>query len=233
MGYATAMTARVKAQKNRSRTEELSDRERIAIAVGELVDRGYATMPSWRVCCSNCGWAEIGKSIGINWRDEEFPDDFKAIWWHEQGDSLAFADDAGMIPQTASFLEQLAEHEDDDDDDSWFEQHMEEAEADSIIARLTEFNTLLRPLYVHWLGNSTEIAAALRAQGLRVQVPSDDSKCIVVLPMETAFSAQAINGEVVLEIDGDEVQLSAGDTRRLIRKLTRAARLAESQMPSL
>lgn len=212
------------------REVEITDRERIAMAVGELVERGYVTMPGWTVCCSSCGWAEIGRLAGVG-RDEDLPEGFKTIWWHEQGDSYAFAENPGIIPQTNAFLEQLSEHEDDGEE--WFESHAQEAQADSVLARLTEYATLLSPLYVHWLGDSAEIAAALRAQGLRVQVPEGINKCIVVLPMEATFAARAINGEVMLEIDGDEILLTSEDARKLVRKLNRAARLAEGQMPRI
>lgn len=213
--------------RSRARGGEVSDRERIAMAVGELVQRGYLTMPPWSVCCSNCGWGEVGRMVGA---DDELPPGTKAVWWHEQNDSYAFVEDAGAIPQTAGFLDEMTGH---DDDEEWFDQHMEHAEADSILARLTEFNQLLAPLYVHWLGDALEISAALRAQGLRVVVPDDESKCIVVLPTHTSFHARPVNGEVYLEIDDNEIQMTAADARRLVRRLNRAARLAEAQMPTL
>ena len=197
------------------------------MAVGELVERGYLTMPPWSVCCSSCGWSEIGRMVGA---DDELPTDLKAVWWHEQNDSYAFAEDAGAIPQTASFMDAMAGH---DDDEAWFEKHMENAESDSILARLTEFAMLLAPLYIHWLGDKYEIVAALRAQGLRVQAPHDQTKCIVVLPAHTSFHARPVNGEVLLEIDDNEIQMTAADARKLVRRLNRAARLAETEMPTL
>jgi len=209
---------------------ELTDRERIAAAIGELVDRGYTTMPPWSVCCSNCGWAEIARRVDAP-RDD-LPQDLKTVWWHEQNDSYAFAEGAGVIPQTTAFME-ILDHIEDDEADQWLQEHAHDIEADSVLARLTEYATLRAPLYLHWLGDKNEIAAALRAQGLRVTIPFDETKCLVVLPMQTAFRARPVNGEVVLEIDDEQIQLTAEDARKLVRRLNQAARQAEQQMPHL
>ena len=64
-------------------------------------------------------------------------------------------------------------------------------------------------------------------------MPFDETKCIVVLPKQIAFRARPVNGEVVLEIDDERIQLTTQDARRLVRKLNAAARRAESQMPLL
>jgi len=218
--------------KNRSRMKA-SDRERIATAFGELVERGYLLpFAGWEVCCTNCGWAEVAKQIGISEDDEvdELPADLKTVWWHEQSDSYAFCMDGGAMPQTEEFLESIPE---DADFEEWFDEHGEEIEADSILARTTEYTMLLEPLYIHWRGDKHEIVAALRAQGLRVMAPPSDGKCIVVLPDHSTFHADPVNGEVVLHLDGDETVLTIKDARRLARALNRAVKGAQGQVPTL
>ena len=213
------------------RRTRVSDRERIAEAFGELMERGYLLpFPGWEICCTNCGWREVAHQLGMDERDDDdFPADFKTVWWHEQADSLAFCMDADAFPQTEEFAEKIPE----DDFEEWFEAHAEEAAADSIIARTTEYATLLGPLFIHWRGDSSEVAAALRARGLRVRVPDEDDKCIIVMPEHSMFHADPVNGEVMLHLDGDEFWLPVEDAKRLARKLTRAARSAEAQLPGL
>lgn len=213
------------------RRTKVSDRERIAEAFGELMDRGYLLpFPGWEICCTNCGWHEVARQLGISDSgDEELPGDLKTVWWHEQSDSYAFCMDADAIPQTEGFADQIPE----DDFEEWYIAHAEEAAADSILARTTEYATLLEPLYIHWRGDSAEIAAALRARGLRVKVPDGDDKCIVVFPDHSIFHADPVNGEVMLHLDGDEYWLPVEDAKRLARKLSRAARAAVVQMPPL
>jgi hypothetical protein len=160
---------------------------------------------------------------------EELPADLKTVWWHEQADSYAFCADLDLVPQTERFMSAVPE----DHIEEWFNAHADEAAADSVVARVSEFATLRSPLYVHWRGDKQEIAAALRAQGLRVQVPDSDSTCIAVLPARATFHAFAENGEVVLHLDGEQVLLTAADAKKLARKVGTAAREAVAQVPML
>lgn len=203
-----------------------SDRERIALALGELADRGYVLpFAAWDICCSGCGWSEIARSLGA---EDELPADFKTVWWDEQSDSYAFCDDPHFVPQTTRFLHAFAGV---DLDEKWIQDHSAEVEADSIVARMTEFSTLRSPLFLRWRGDKEEVAAALRFQGLRVQVPDDSSQCVAVLPTHTPFEVHPVNGEVMVLLDGEETQLTAEDAARLARKISRAARTARVQMP--
>lgn len=196
--------------------------------MGELGERGYLLpFAPWDMCCSGCGWAEIERRVGV---DDEFPQGFKTVWWDEQSDNYAFCDDPYFTPQTTHFMHSFAEVE---LDESWMENHSQEVEADSVVARLTEFSTLVSPLFLRWRGDKEEVAAAMRAQGLRVQVPDDPTRCVMVLPTHTAFEVQPINGEVMLLLDGEEIQLTAEDAMRLARKVSQAARKASVQMPAL
>lgn len=201
---------------------DVSDRERIAGAFGELASRGYLLpFASWEVCCASCGWTEVALQTNS---DDELPSDLKTVWWDERTDSYAFCDDADATPQTSEFM-RLHPDDDDDDDES------NEAAADSVVARLTEYAMLVAPLYLHWRGDGQEIAAALRTQGLRVQVPKTESECIVVLPTVMPVDGQAVDGEVAVLVGSHQTILTVKDARRLARKLTRAARIAETQMP--
>lgn len=198
------------------------------MAMGELAERGYLLpFAAWDVCCSGCGWTEVARQLGA---DDELPEEIKTVWWDEQSDSYAFCDDPHFVPQTTRFLHSFAEVE---LDEKWLEDHSAEVEADSIVARLTEFSTLRSPLFLRWRGDKEEVAAALRSQGLRVQVPTDSGQCVAVLPTHVAFEVQPVNGEVMLLLEGEEVQLTPEDAMRLARKVSQAARKASVQMPAL
>jgi hypothetical protein len=225
----TAMT-RAK-QETKPRHADINDRERLAQAFGELADRGYLLpFAGWDVCCPSCGWQEVAKQIGA---DEVLPGNLKTVWWHEQADSYAFCMDPSVTPQTEAFLDKMPDEDEENTIEVWLEAHAEEAAADSVLARLDDYAVLLEPLFINWRGDKNEIVAALRAQGLRVQVPDEDESCIVVLPARSVFHADPVNGEIVLHLDGDEYVLTVADAQRLAKQLNRAARRAVNQMPVL
>jgi len=202
----------------RAKSRPTTDRERIAAAMAELVGRGYGTLSPFETCCARCGWREIARQTGAI---DSLPEDIKTVWWDEIADTYAFVYDTDLVTSMVHHVHGASHGED------------RGSRADSILERLTRFTTLLAPLFVHWRGDQNEIAAALRAQGLRVQVPMVISTCIAVLPDRIDFRVQPVNGEVLFELDGEEVQLTTADARRLVRKLNRAARLAEAQFPAL
>jgi hypothetical protein len=209
---------------NRSRAREgtITDRERLATAFAELVLRGYQTIDSMAACCSSCGWATFVS-------DDNLPEDLKAIWWHSQSDSAAFMGDASAIPQTDEIWERIPDSDDYEVIDAWMEEHSDEMEMDSLVARVEVYHTLVAPLMIHWRGDATEIVAALRASGLRVVVPPDESVCIEVLPERIEFHTHAVDGEVLLHLDGHSTQMRVEEVRRLVRTLNRAARQADKQ----
>jgi hypothetical protein len=209
---------------NRSR-EHANDRERLAAALAELALRDYLIMPAaWEMCCATCGWTEIARQVGA---DGEFPEDLKTIWWHEQTDSRAFLGDADAMPQTDDFWDRLPE--DDEAALEWMEAHAEEAAADSITARLTVYNDLVDSLFLHWIGDPEEIAAALRATGLRVVVPDGPDTCFEVLPGRAHFHAAAVDGEVLVHTSNGPLHLTAAEARKLAKQVNAAAREAVAQ----
>lgn len=210
--------------KDRSRTYA-SDRERLAAALAELDGRGYLLMPAaWDVCCAGCGWTELARQVGVT---EDFPDDLRTVWWHEQADSQAFFGDASAFLQTDEFWDRLPE--DDEEAQTWMEEHVEEATADSIAARVGVYNNLVDSLYLHWMGDRDEIAAALRATGLRVVTPTSPDMCFEVLPSRAHFHASAIGGEVLVRTTNGELHLTAAEARKLAKQVNAAAREAVAQ----
>lgn len=201
---------------DRAEDQPISDRERIASAMGELADRGYLLpFAAWDICCPACGWSEVARQTGT---DDALPVGLKTVWWDRLSDSYAFCNNADAEPHTAQFVHTG---------------HTQESQVDSVVARLTEFNTLVAPLYIHWRGDQNEIAAALRSQGLRVQVPPALETCVSVLPARSRFNVRPVDGEVLLSVDGEDVQLTVADAKRLARQLAKATRQAEMQIPIL
>lgn len=210
--------------KHRSRAYA-SDRERLAEALAELAGRGYLLVGApWEVCCATCGWTEIARRIGA---EDHLPEDLKTVWWHEQSDSFAFLGDPGALPQSDEFWDRVPD--DDDEAVAWMEEHAEEAVTDSVMARLALYNDLVEPLNLHWMGDPEEIAAALRATGLRVVVPNSERECFEVLPVKAHFHAAAINGEVTVHLSGGSVHLTAAEARKLAKQVNAAAREAVRQ----
>lgn len=209
---------------HRSRTHA-SDRERLAEALAELSIRGYLLLPAaWEVCCARCGWREIARLTGAT---DTFPPDLRTVWWHEQADSLAFLGDADAIPQTDGFWERLPE--DDAEAAAWMDDHHDEVERDSTAARIGVHTDLVDSLYIHWAGDRDEIAAALRATGLRVVVPPDEDGCFEVLPSRAVFQASAVDGEVMVHTSGGALRLTAAEARKLAKQVNAAAREAVAQ----
>jgi hypothetical protein len=206
-----------------------TDRERVGRAFAELASRGYLLpFPAWEMCCSRCGWAEVRRQVGLDPDDEDatWTEGVKTVWWHAQGDSWAFAGDSGLMPHTEAFLDAMPD--DEDEADAWFEAHVDEAEADTLVAMETEYATLLNPLHLHWLGDPDEIVAALRATGLRARRPDSDSECVAVFPTSARFEVEVDAEDVTLVLDGEATLLTPGDARRLARRLQEAARRAEA-----
>lgn len=210
--------------KHRSRAYA-NDRERLAHALAELSLRGYLLLPApWEWCCAACGWAEIARQANSG---DLLPEGLKALWWHERADSLAFLGDSEAIPQSDEFWDRVPD--DDAEAIAWMDEHDEEAVADSIAARLNVYNELVDTLYMHWSGDAEEVAAALRATGLRVVVPASDQECFEVLPVKAHFHAAAVNGEVTIHLSGNAVHLTAAEARKLAKQVNAAAREAVQQ----
>lgn len=204
----------------------VNDRERLATAFSELAQRGYLLLlPPWDVCCTRHGWAKIAEVSGVS--PDSMPTTLRTVWWYEQVDTYAFMGDVDGRPHTRDFLARLPHKQ--DEAENWLATHTRETAADSVAARLNVYNNLVAPLFLHWFGDSDEIVAALRASGLRVVPPPDRSLCIEVLPAKVKFKADAIDGEVSLELDGDQILLTPEDARRLSRSIGSAARKAEVQ----
>lgn len=211
--------------------ETVTDRQRLDNALAELAERGYLIpFKPWEVDCRTCGWTKFRDLLGLP-DDQEIPRDRPTVWWHDQADVSAFCGD-DILPHTPEFIEALPD--DPVEFRLWLDAHEDEAEADTIAARETMFATLRSMLPINWIGNSEEIAAALRAQGLRVYAPDTDASCIAVLPSETDLTAIPIGEDVGVQVGSFRAIMTVADAKRLARKLNSAARQAQSlMMPDL
>jgi hypothetical protein len=203
----------------------VSDRQRLDSALMELISRGY-TVPfkPWEVDCRSCGWVKYKGMLGLG-AEDPIPPGQRVIWWHDQSDVTAFCG-ADEMPHTPEFIQSMPE--DAEEFHFWIEAHADEAEADTAVARSTLFTRLRAMLPIHWIGNSEEITAALRAQGLRVHSPGDEESCIAVLAEQADLAAVAIGEDVGIQVGELRTVISARDARRLVRKINAAARAAES-----
>lgn len=218
-------------QTQQAERDTVTDRERLDRALAELADRGYLIpFKPWEVDCRNCGWTKYREVLGLD-SGEDIPKDRPTVWWHDAADVSAFVGD-DTLPHTPEFLESLPD--DPVEFRVWIDAHEEEAEADTIAARETMFATLRSMLAINWVGNAEEIAAALRAQGLRVYAPDSDSSCIAVLPDQTDLTAVAIGEDIGIQVGDFRAIVTVADAQRLSREIKAATKQARSlMMPQL
>lgn len=158
-------------------TDDLTDRDRLALAFDELRTNGYIAdvSLSYRTCCRDCALHAI--AMAADERDEDgdlvLPDKF--VFWHMVKDDFSFVDSTQGFPMPKEFH---------DKGEDWFEDQSNVlvVEAAMTSERVSNYVWLVNPLNLHWNGNADEIVAALRRQGLSADVPNNDHWCIEVMP---------------------------------------------------
>lgn len=158
-------------------SDELTDRDRLAMAFDDLRMRGYIADVSigYRMCCRDCALHEIARMGDVRDEDDDLvlPDRF--VFWHMMKDDYSFADCGGGFPLSDELL--AKGHEWLSDEDS-----VPEIEAYMLGERTSNYVWLINPLNLHWMGNADEIVGVLRNHGLRCDVPNSDHWCIEVQP---------------------------------------------------
>ncbi|MES1975828.1 MAG: hypothetical protein V4472_25500 [Pseudomonadota bacterium] len=156
------------------RTDQLSDRERLAAAFDELRSRGYAAPIefAWEMCCSSCGCAEL---------DRRGCDDRYVFWNVQMDDASFYGDHAVPLPEPMrDALRSDGVPEDDDEAiDAWMEAHAEQVNALFMVDRLAH-GTLLNPLFLQWGGDKHLICSVLANHGLKAVKPATRHKTIEV-----------------------------------------------------
>lgn len=161
--------------------DDMSDRERLAVAFGMLRQAGWFAPTTWsgHMCCSTCGWTEIVHN------DPEFAwDTDKSIWWHASADSAAFVSDDDDLPLGADLLQAWKNAEDPEE---WVHEHQDEIRASSFLVRMNEsrYQYLVDDLALHWSGGKDAALVAvkvLRSVGFNVTPPATEDDCIVIHP---------------------------------------------------
>ena len=154
--------------------EGLTDRDRLAMAFGDLREAGYAAdiTLGYTACCRDCAIKRIAVEVE---EDDEggvtitMPDKF--IFWFVQKDDYSFVDstDGFPIPERYHGM-----------DEEGIEAISDEFDAAITSERLSKYTGLLNPLNLHWSGNADEIVGVLRRHGLIAAVPNSDHWCIEV-----------------------------------------------------
>jgi hypothetical protein len=177
--------------------EDVTDRERLALAFGILRENGWFAPTEWSstLCCTPCGWKRVCERFGIEddeWDELPYDKEPLSVWWHSQGDSVAFCGADNESPLTDSMHERIVqamhEHPTSEEKSEWLADHRDEIIADERIARLTLYSNLICDLSLHWSGSMMQMrlaVATLRSVGLVVTEPNDPAQCITVHPRTT------------------------------------------------
>ncbi len=177
--------------------EDVTDRERLALAFGILRENGWYAPTEWSstLCCTPCGWQRVTERFGLaeeEWDALPFEDEPLSIWWHSQGDSVAFCGATEESPLTEGMhsliTQAMRDNETQEEKSTWLEAHSAEILADERVARLTLYSTLICDLTLHWSGPMLQMklaVATLRSVGLTVTEANSPEQCIVVHPTTT------------------------------------------------
>lgn len=219
-------------------TEDLTDRERLALAFGILRERGWFAPVDWStsLCCTSHGWEQVVGNFNmtkLQWMDTEYDDEPPTLWWHTHSDSAAFCGSVSEAPLSAEMEAKIesvyaSSGEDERVLAAWMEEHQDELDADEKIARMTKYVTLLEGLSLHWSGGMAhmdEAVGVLRSVGLVVSAAEDPNHSIFVHPSQPPILVgMRDDGHVALSFgvrDGDlpTVVLRRDDVLDLITML--------------
>jgi hypothetical protein len=179
--------------------DELSDRERLALAFGILREHKWYAPTEWSstLCCTSCGWERVAAKFGYNeesWQELPYEEEPLSMWWTSESDSVAFYGKLDESPMTADMSRQLTEVWGDGDSpetmSEWIQEHADDIVTDERVARTTEYVNLVADLALQWSGpvDAMRLAVAtLRSVGLDVTEPARPTQCIYVHPRETSF----------------------------------------------
>lgn len=150
---------------------ELTDRDRLAMAFGDLREAGYAAdiTLGYSACCRECAMRRIA---GVN--DDEDVDVVmpeKFIFWFIAKDDYSFVGSTEGFPIPERYLGM---------DEEAIAEILDEFDAAITAERLSKYTTLVKPLNLHWGGSADEIVGVLRKHGLKADCPNGDHWCIEV-----------------------------------------------------
>lgn len=213
---------------------DLTDRDRLAWAFGELRDLGWDAPYTWgmQMCCASCGWSSV--IADLEDPDELFAGNVRVLFWHIRADTVAFCGTETSFDILPEDLQEQVRRAADlprDDEEKWHRDHHNELHIADVMARTTAYQQLQEDLYIQWSGSLDDAAqavAVLRAAGLLVTAPTSDDEAIVVHPKVRAITVDPDeddpSGAVRLRVGMLEIVLSMEDVYALTESLDVHAR---------